>query len=121
MQPIKNDVKARIENIFKFENPYTLRIKRSLFSLILIINHILERNIIKGSNFIIRLGTNKLVKSNGLKISIGLFTAVLVYYGNNFFYVLGNSEKISLINSIWAPLFFLGLINVIFLRKINEK
>ena len=60
-------------------------------------------------------------KSNGLKISIGLFTAVLVYYGNNFFYVLGNSEKISLINSIWAPLFFLGLINVIFLRKINEK
>ena len=35
----------------------------------MIINHILERNIINGSNFKIKLGTNKLVKINGLKIS----------------------------------------------------
>lgn len=63
----------------------------------------------------------KELKSNGLRISIGLFLAVLIYYSNNFFYVLGSSEKISLVNSIWVPLIFLGTANVIFLRRINEK
>ena len=63
----------------------------------------------------------KELKSNGLRISIGLFLAVFIYYGNNFFYVLGNSEKISLINSVWGPMIFLGLVNAILLRRINEK
>ena len=56
-----------------------------------------------------------------LMISIGLFLSVLIYYVNNFFYVLGNTEKISVTFSIWIPILFLGLCNILIVYKINEK
>ena len=60
-------------------------------------------------------------KSNTLKISFGLFLSVLIYYINNFLHVLGETEKINIIFSIWVPIFILIMINFIYTLKINEK
>ena len=69
---------------------------------------------------IIMLNTKK-SNSKVIKIIIGLFFSVLIYYINNFFYVMGSTEKISLLASIWIPIIFLSLINLIMLVNINEK
>jgi lipopolysaccharide export system permease protein len=45
-------------------------------------------------------------KSKNLKITIGLFFSVIIYYINNFFYVLGNTEKISILTSITLPHYY---------------
>ena len=63
----------------------------------------------------------KKYKSNTLKISFGLFLSVLIYYINNFLHVLGETEKINIIFSIWVPIFILIMINFIYTLKINEK
>ena len=60
-------------------------------------------------------------KSISFKISLGLFFSVIVYYLFNFFYILGNIEKLSLIISVSTPLLFLGIINLILSLNINEK
>ena len=59
--------------------------------------------------------------STSLKITIGLFLSVIIYYMSNFFSVLGSTEKIPLMFSVWAPIIFLSLINLIMLVKINDK
>ncbi len=69
---------------------------------------------------IIMLNT-KQFKSSILKISIGLFFSVLIYYLNNFFNVMGKTEKIDLVISVVMPLVFLSLINSIMIKKINAK
>ena len=60
-------------------------------------------------------------KSTFLKITTGLFCSVIIYYINNFFYVLGNTEKIPYILSVWFPILILLIVNYLFGRKINEK
>ena len=60
-------------------------------------------------------------KSSILKISIGLFFSVIIYYLNNFFNVLGKTEKINLIFSVIMPLIILFLINSYMVRNINAK
>ena len=47
IHPIKKDVKARIKNIFRLENPITLILSKSLLFLMSIINFILVIKIIK--------------------------------------------------------------------------
>jgi len=69
---------------------------------------------------IIMLNTKK-TSSKVLKIIIGLFLSVVIYYINNFFNVMGSNEKIPLVISIWTPIIFLSLINLIMLVNINEK
>ena len=69
---------------------------------------------------IIMFGT-KNYSSTTLKISIGLFASVLIYYMNNFFYVLGKTEKITLNSAIWTPLVILIFLNTILILRINEK
>jgi lipopolysaccharide export system permease protein len=64
---------------------------------------------------------SKELKNTNIKISIGLFSSVIIYYINNFFNVMGNTEKIPFVFSVWVPLLFLGFISVLMLRKINEK
>ena len=64
---------------------------------------------------------SKKFKSNTLKISIGLFLCVIIYYLNNLFNVLGATEKIHFILSVWLPLLFLTLIILLMTYKINEK
>ena len=63
----------------------------------------------------------KQFKSTTLKVSIGLFLSVVIYFINNFFYVLGNTEKISAIASVWTPLIILSIINFLMVYRINEK
>jgi len=65
--------------------------------------------------------SSKNLKNTSIKISIGLFSSVVIYYINNFFYVLGNTERISLTVAVWAPIFIIGFTNLIMLKKINEK
>jgi len=69
---------------------------------------------------IIMLNTKK-SSSKVLKIIIGLFFSVAIYYINNFFNVMGSTEKLPLMVSIWTPLVFLSLINLIMIVNINEK
>ncbi len=69
---------------------------------------------------IIMLNTKKF-KSSIVKISIGLFFSVIIYYFFNFFRVLGETEKINLISSIIIPLILLAMINSIMVRKFNDK
>ena len=64
---------------------------------------------------------SKNFKSTTLKISIGLFCSVIIYYVNNFFYVLGNTERISFFIAVWLPLIILSIVNTFMLKKINEK
>jgi len=63
----------------------------------------------------------KQIRGSTFKISIGLFFSVIIYYLNNFSYVLGSTEKISLIFSIFLPLVLLASINFVMLYKVNEK
>ena len=60
-------------------------------------------------------------KSNTLKIIIGLFFSVTIYYISNFFNVMGSTEKIPLMFSVWTPLISLMIINFFMLIGINEK
>ena len=60
-------------------------------------------------------------KNNTLKISIGFFLSVIIYYVNNFFMVMGKTEKISIIMSIWMPLAILAIINFTISYKLNDK
>ena len=69
---------------------------------------------------IIMLNTKK-SNSKVIKIIIGLFFSVVIYYINNLMNVMGSTEKIPLIVSIWTPIIFLSLINLIMLVNINEK
>ena len=69
---------------------------------------------------IIMFATKKF-KGSTFKISFGLFASVVIYYINNFFNVMGSTEKIPLMVSIWTPIIFLSLINLIMLININEK
>ncbi len=63
----------------------------------------------------------KKINGNTFKITLGLFSSVIIYYFNNFFYVLGSTEKVNLMISISCPLILLTLTNLIMIGKINEK
>ena len=55
------------------------------------------------------------------KISLGLFFSVIIYYLNNFFFVLGGTEKLSVYSSILTPLLIIALLNTLLLNRINDK
>ena len=69
---------------------------------------------------VIMMNTKKL-KNKYVKITLGLFSSVIIYYISNFFYVLGTTERINLIMSPTIPLLFLLSINLYFIRDINAK
>jgi len=69
---------------------------------------------------IIMLSTKK-SDSKIIKIVIGLFLSVIIYYINNFFSIMGSTEKLPLLVSIWTPIIFLCLTNITLLININEK
>ena len=60
-------------------------------------------------------------EGNTLKIAIGLFFSVIIYYLNNFSLVLGSTERIPEIFSIFLPLIVIASINTTMIYKINEK
>ena len=63
----------------------------------------------------------KRFKSTTFKIVIGLFFSVIIYYISNFFSVMGTTEKIPIIISIFSPLLLLGAMNSLLLININDK
>ncbi len=60
-------------------------------------------------------------KNSLFKIIFGILLAVVIFYINYFFNILGISEKIPIIISIFLPLSILMIINFIYIVKINEK
>ena len=64
---------------------------------------------------------SKRYTNNTLKISLGLFFCVIIYYLNNLFNVLGSTEKINYFLSIWIPLLLLTIITSLMTLKVNEK
>ena len=66
------------------------------------------------------LNTKKF-RNNTLKISVGLFFCVIIYYLNNIFNVLGKTEKINYILSVWSPLLILAFIIFLITNRINDK
>jgi lipopolysaccharide export system permease protein len=63
----------------------------------------------------------KSFKNTTIKISIGLSLSVIIYYINNFFNVMGVTEKLPLFFAVWTPLILLLLTNLLMIIKINEK
>ncbi len=63
----------------------------------------------------------KHLSNSTFKISLGLFFSVIIYYLNNFFFVLGSTEKISVTMAVVSPLLAISLINILMLNNINEK
>ena len=63
----------------------------------------------------------KRLEGTTVKISIGLFFSVIIYYMNNFFHVMGNTERISVLTSVLLPLIILSIVNFLMINKINEK
>ena len=63
----------------------------------------------------------KYLNSSTIKILFGLFFSVIIYYVNNFFYVLGSSERLPLIIAVFLPILILASIDSLLMRKINEK
>ncbi len=64
---------------------------------------------------------SKRYKSNTLKLSLGLFFCVIIYYFNNLFNVLGSTEKINYFLSIWIPLLSLTFLTSLMTYNVNEK
>ena len=63
----------------------------------------------------------KRLHNTTFKISLGLFFSVIIYYINNFFMVMGNTERLSLLLAVLTPLILLTMVNSLMLKKINEK
>ena len=93
------EVNIQIQKIFSYPIYLTLM---TVFSAILMFN-------------------TKKFKSSSFKIAIGLFFSVIIYYTFNFFNVMGNTEKLSIIVSIWSPLIILFFINTLIIYRINDK
>tara|TARA_A100000164_G_scaffold224099_1_gene198695 strand:+ start:3244 stop:4320 length:1077 start_codon:yes stop_codon:yes gene_type:complete len=64
---------------------------------------------------------SKYKKSKVINILIGIFLSVIIYYANYFSSLLGSSEKIPIILSIWLPLIILSLFCMIGLVRVNDK
>ena len=63
----------------------------------------------------------KRLDNTTIKISLGLFFSVIIYYINNFFFVMGSTEKLSAIPAVFLPLVLLFFVNSLMLKDINEK
>tara|TARA_B100000575_G_C23097142_1_gene632820 strand:+ start:506 stop:1513 length:1008 start_codon:yes stop_codon:yes gene_type:complete len=63
----------------------------------------------------------KRLDSTTIKISMGLFFSVIIYYINNFFLVMGSTEKMSILPAVFVPLIILTIVNTFMLRNLNEK
>ena len=63
----------------------------------------------------------KSLKNSTIKIALGLFFSVIIYYINNFFFVLGSTEGLSIVVSIFFPMIILSITNFVLIYGINEK
>ena len=54
-------------------------------------------------------------------VFIAIILSVIIFYLNDFSRALGETEKISLIMSVWTPLSIVLLMSVIGMIHVNEK
>ena len=106
-----------LKNNYKMLNYSTIDIDVQIHKIISYPLYLLVMTIL---STVIMLNSKK-YKSNTLKISVGLFLCVIIYYFNNLFNVLGTTGKINHIFSVWIPLIFLTTISMLSTFKINEK
>jgi len=68
------------------------------------------------------LTMNTLKRSDNFKFTIlGLIIAVIIFYFKDLSLALGQTDRIPLILSIWAPVIALSLFTFIGVLQINEK
>jgi len=60
-------------------------------------------------------------KQNFYYVLISILTCVAIYYFKDLSIALGQTEKISLILSVWMPVIIIGLFCSIGVIQINEK
>lgn len=60
-------------------------------------------------------------KNSFFSITLGIGLSVIIYYINYFFNVLGTSEKIPVLLSVFLPLVILSFVNFTSIIKLNEK
>ena len=60
-------------------------------------------------------------KSKVFHLIFGILLSVIIYYIHYFLGVLGKSEKIPVVVSIWMPIILLIIVSSIGLIRINEK
>ena len=63
----------------------------------------------------------KYTLNTSLKILFGLFFSVIIYYLNNFSYVLGSTQRLPLVFSLIMPMILLTIVNCLMIYKVNEK
>ena len=61
----------------------------------------------------------KHLSGSTLKIVIGLFFSVIIYYFNNFFYVLGSTEKLNITLAVFLPILILSSVNLIMFNRLQ--
>ena len=65
---------------------------------------------------------NTMKKSDNLRLIIlGLITSVLTFYFKDLSLALGQTDRISLVLAIWAPIIALSLFTFVGVLQINEK
>ncbi len=106
-----------LKNNYKMLNYSTIDIDVQIHKIVSYPLYLLVMTILSS---VVMLNSKK-YKSNTLKISVGLFLCVIIYYFNNLFNVLGTTGKINHIFSVWIPLIFLTSISMLATYKINEK
>ena len=87
---------------------YKLFLSPYFFALMTILSSIIMINIKRNRSII-------------FNIILGIFTSVLIYYFNYIFFSFGNTGKIPPNVSVFLPSFFLTIISLIGLVRINEK
>ena len=60
-------------------------------------------------------------RSKVLNIIIGIISSVIIYYLNYFINLMGETERIPFMISIWTPFLLLSIICLIGLIRVNEK
>jgi len=108
----------RFITAFLFASALLLNDEPLLFSFINLISSPNSSEIVNSALIMFKI---KRVDTVTLKISLGLFVSVIIYYINNFFLVMGNTERIPLIFAIFIPLLILSTINMYMVHRINEK
>ena len=65
---------------------------------------------------------NTMKKSDNFRLIIlGLITSVLTFYFKDLSLALGQTDRISLVLAIWAPIIALSLFTFVGVLQINEK
>ena len=60
-------------------------------------------------------------RSKVLNIIMGIISSVVIYYLNYFINLMGETERIPFMISIWIPFLLLSIICLIGLIRVNEK